>query len=204
MKHSMRLVILAPLMAICLAGCGTIQVSMSPMISNAEIGDRSIPAKVGLFMDSEFTNLHWHGFSDAELAPLDYDLGAASSDLLRDTLTRVAIGVELVDKRPPYAPNEQHELAFVVEPHFVGFAEGNSMWIRNGNFTAHIEYQVIVYDKRGNVLQDRVYKADAEQRGTMDPRQTLGSRYGAPVDLALEKIVLMIVDDLVGIKIPEL
>lgn len=202
--HSLRFGFLALLVIIVLSGCGTIQVSMSPLISNAELGGRSIPARVGLLMDSEFANLHWHGFTGAEMAKLDYDLGSASRDILRDTLTRVATGVELVEKRPPYAANGQHDLALVVEPHFVQFAEGHSLWIRNGDFTAHLEYQVIVYDKRGNVLSDRIYKADARQRGSMDPRESLGSRYGAPAGLALEKIVLMIVDDLAGIKIPEL
>ncbi|MBI4691048.1 MAG: hypothetical protein HY754_12415 [Nitrospirae bacterium] len=135
------------------------------------------------------------------MSKLDYDFGSASKSLFLETFMRVSKGIMIVEKRPPYAPSEQIDVSIVIEPHITLFSEDHSAILRIADYTAHIEYKVIVYDKQGNILLDKTYKSDGVARGqaTISP----SSNYAAPAEIAMGKIVVMIIDDLIKITVPE-
>lgn len=200
-QRFLRVGLIVLLSTVVFAGCTTMKVSMNPKVPAEELATKRIPVKVGLYMDTEFINYHWQGTSNAEMSKLDYDLGSASKSLFLETFMRVSKSMMLVDKKPPYAPQEQIDVSIVIEPHIALFSEDHSAILRIADYTAHIEYKVIVYDKQGNILLDKTYKADGVAKGqaTVSP----SSNYAAPAEIAMAKIVVMIVDDLINIKIPE-
>jgi hypothetical protein len=197
-SHFLSVGILVFLVAFCFAGCTTMNVSMNPKFPGDELAGKRIPVRVGLYMDNEFVNYHWHGQSNAEMSKLDYDFGSASKALFLETFMRVSKGTLIVDKKPPYAPQDQIDVSIVIEPHITSFNEDHSALVRIADYTAHIEYKVTVYDKEGKILLDKTYKADGVAKGhaTVSP----SSNYAAPAEIAMEKVAVMIVDDLINIK----
>lgn len=173
-----------------LSGC-SLNLTMSPMVSSAELGGRQIPHKIALLLDDEFASYQWHGFSDAEMAKLHYDLGRASKDLFLMAFRLAADEVVLVETRPPFPEPDRHDIAIVVQPRIAGFSERHSLWIRNANYYAEITYHVTVYDQSGRTILDQDYSAEGAAMGWTD----LNRNYEAPVEKAMEQVIVKIVDD---------
>jgi len=200
-RDILTVVILVFLTTVVLAGCTTMKISMNPKVPIEELTSKRIPIKVGLYMDTEFQGYHWKGTSGAEMSKLDYDLGSASKSLFLETFMRVSKSVVLVDRKPPYASQDGIDVTIVIEPHITKFSERHSAILRVADYSAQIEYKVIVYDRKGNVLLDRIYQADGVVRGraTHSP----GSNYAAPAEIAMAKAIVMVVDDISKLKFPE-
>ena len=75
---------------VCLTGCSTMYVKMTPNAPAADLAGEKIPLRVGLLMDGEFQNHHWKGMSKAEMSKLDYDLGSASKGLFLESFMLVS------------------------------------------------------------------------------------------------------------------
>lgn len=195
MKNTDRLsgigrVLVAALM-IGISGC-SMQLTMSPLVSSAELAERRIPQKVALFMDSDFQNYQWDGFSGAEWAKLHYELGPASKNLFLQAFKLVANDVTLVESKPPFADPARNDIAIVVQPRIVSFSEKHSLLIRNADYYAEITYHVTVYDKAGQTILDKDYSAEGVAMGWTD----LNRNYEAPVEKAMEQVIVTIIDDI--------
>ena len=190
MKREVTFVVTAMVFALVagVTGCGPLHITMNPS-SEFELEKRHIPFNVTLFIDHDFQNYHWQGFSDAELRGLDYDLGAASKNLFLDAFKRVSDGVTLVESRPTYPVND---LVLVVHPRIGGFSEKHSLWIRNADYHAEITYHVTAYDQTGKIVLENDYTARGVQMGTMNvPRN-----YAAPAEKAMAQAITKIIDDI--------
>jgi hypothetical protein len=168
-------------------GC-TMHITMNPS-SAAELANKNIPHKIILFIDNEFRDYHWQGFSDAELRGLDYDLGSASRNLFLDAFKRTSESVTLVESRPIYPLND---LVLVVHPHINSFGEKHSLWIRNANYYAEITYHVTAYDKTGKIILEKDYSAKGVEFGTID----LYRNYATPAEKAMAHAIENIIDDI--------
>ena len=179
----------------CTTGC-TMHITMRPEVSSDKLTNRLIPCKIVLFIDSEFKNYHWHGFSDAELRSLDYDLGSASKDLFLDALTRVSNEVTLVESRPTYADLVHEGIILVVHPSIVGFRETHSLWIRNADYYAEITYHVTAFDKSDKIILENDYSAEGVAMGGTN----LYLNYAAPAERAMEQVIMTIIDEISKLK----
>ena len=119
----------------------------------------------------------------------DYDLVTASKTLFIEAFMRLARGVVRVDGKPPYGNPNEAAAAMVIEPHIVGFGlEHPAYWI----YSAYIEYRVIVYDRAGAVLLDKVYRGDGDQGAkTYSP----DSSYQAVAGIAMTRAITALVKD---------
>jgi hypothetical protein len=102
---------------------------------------------------------------------------------------RVARGVVRVDGKPPYGNPAEAAVALVIEPQIVGFGlEHPAYWI----YSAYVEYRVIVYDRAGNILLDKVYRGDGDQGAkTYSPN----SNHQAVAGIAMTRAVAALVKD---------
>jgi hypothetical protein len=190
MKRKITFVVAVMFVALAasVTGCGPLHITMNPS-SDFELEKKHIPCKVTLFIERDFQNYHWQGFSDAELRGLDYDLGAASKNLFGDAFKRVSDGVTLVESMPAYPVND---LVLVIHPRIGGFSEKHSLWIRNADYHAEITYHVTVYDKTGKIVLEKDYTASGVAMGSMD----LYRNYAAPAEKAMAQAITMIIDDI--------
>jgi hypothetical protein len=197
MKRKITFVVAVMVVALVagVTGCGPLHIAMNPS-SEFELEKKHIPCKITLFMDSEFQNYHWQGFSDAELRGLDYDLGSASKNLFLDAFKRVSDGVTLAESRPKYPVND---LVLVVHPRIGGFSEKHSLWIRNADYHAEITYHVTVYDKTGKIVLDNDYTARGVQMGTIN----VSRNYAAPAEKAMAQAIMTIIDDISKLGLPK-
>ena len=160
-------VIAVAVSAVGLMGCFSIPVKTMPakitINPQAPSGvTERLPYSVGLHLDPEFEAHHWQGEttdSHGKVKPTSeyYPLGSPSKSLFIETFMRMAREVVLVNGKPPYSGPDIPAVAIVVEPSIVGFGQEHpAYWI----YSAHIEYRVIVYDRTGAILLDRVYRGD--------------------------------------------
>jgi len=119
----------------------------------------------------------------------DYDLVSASKTLFIETFMRVARGVVRVDGKPPYGNPNEAAVAIVIDPQIVGFGQEHpAYWI----YSAHIEYHVIVYDRAGTVMLDKVYRGEGDQGAkTHSP----DSSYAAVAGIAMTRAIAALVKD---------
>lgn len=171
-------------------GCA-MRITMNPS-STVEGVDKHIPCKIILFMDGEFQNYHWQGFSGADLRGLDYDLGSASKNLFVRAFTLASDGVTVVESPPAYPVAGRDDIVLVVHPSIGGFSEDHSLWIRNTDYHAGITYHVIVYDKTGKIVLEKDYGAMGVEIGSIDVYRN----YAAPAEKAMAQAIVMIIDDI--------
>jgi hypothetical protein len=183
-------VIMILALAVGFTGC-TMHITMNPS-SAAELASKHIPYKILLFMDGEFRNYHWQGFSSAELQGLDYNLGSASKNLFIDAFKRVSEGVTVVESRPIYPVAGHGDIVLVVHPRIGRFSEKHNPFIRNANYYAEITYQVTVYDKIGRIVLEKNYTAGGVEMGSMDVYRN----HAAPAEKAMAQAIVMIIDDI--------
>ncbi|HLZ17976.1 MAG TPA: hypothetical protein VKO67_00110 [Smithellaceae bacterium] len=177
-------------LAVSFTGC-TMHITMNPSsVSDMEYG--RIPGRIILFMDSEFRNYHWQGFSDAELKGLDYDLGSASRNHFYDAFRRASDQVTVVEKLPAFPVAAQDGMVLVVQPRIGGFSEKHNLFIRNADYDATITYHVIVYDKAGRIILEKDYTATGSETGGMDVYRN----YAAPAEIAMARTVKTILADI--------
>jgi len=178
------------------SGC-TMTITMNPSVLVIDEVKKNIPGKVTLFMDREFQNYHWQGFSGAELSGLDYALGQASKNLFLDAFRRAADGVTLVETMPAPEPAGSG-IVLVVRPVIGGFSEDHSVWIRNANYYAEITYHVIVYDRKGKIVLEKDYTAQGVAMGSIDVHRN----HAAPAEKAMAAAVMKIIDDVSKLASP--
>jgi hypothetical protein len=152
-----------------------------------------VPFSIGLSFTPEFLTYHRQeepnkpphssGISD------NNNLVLVSKALFIETFMRMARGVVRVDGKPPYGNPAEVAAAIVIEPQIVGFGlEHPAYWI----YSAHIEYRVIVYDRAGAVLLDKVYRGDGDQGAkTYSP----DSSYDAVAGIAMTRAIAALVKD---------
>jgi len=172
-------------------GCGPMYITMNPSVLAVDQVKKNIPGKVTLFMDHEFRNYHWEGFSKTELRGLDYALGSASKNLFLETFKRAADGVALVETMPAPEPVNS-DIVLVVRPRIGGFSEDHNMFIRNANYYAEITYHVTIYDKTGKIVLEKDYFAREAEMGNIDVYRN----HAAPAEKAMAQAVLKIMDDI--------
>lgn len=179
---------------VCLTGCSTMYIKMTPKAPTADLAEKKIPVRIGLLMDGEFQNYHWKGMSKAEMSKLDYDLGSASKGLFLESFMLVSDAVTLVDATPPYSDADKKNIAIVVKPNIASFREKHHPMLRIANYHAEITYHVTVYDSRGKVLLDKDYVGHGDVKGvrTISP----ASNYAAPAEEAMGAVVVAIVKDI--------
>ena len=188
-----NLIIALSVSATGLMGCPpalTSKITLSPKVP-AALTER-VPFSIGLSFTPEFLMYHQQ---EGPVGPpertsmMDYDLGPASEALFIETFIRMARGVVRVDGRPPYGSPAEVTAAIVIEPQIVGFGQEHpAYWI----YTAHIEYRVIVFDRTGAVLLDKVYRGDGDQGAkTYSP----DSSYDAVVGIAMTRAIAALVKD---------
>jgi hypothetical protein len=178
-------------------GCGPMHLTMNPT-SAVDLANKHIPCKIILFLDSEFQNYHWEGFSDAELRGLDYDLGSASKNLFVRAFTLASDGVTLVESMPTYPIPGPNDIVLVVHPRIGRFSEKHNLFIRNADYYAEITYHVTIYDKTGKIVLENDYTARGVQMGTINvPRN-----YAAPAEKAMAQAIMTIIDDISKLKLP--
>lgn len=178
-------------LAVGATGC-TMHITMNPDVSAAGLAGKRIPGEITLFADSEFENYHWHGFSDAELSKLDYELGFASKNLFFEAFKIASNGVTVVESMPTYTDSGRNDLVLVVHPAIAGFNEKHSLWIRNADYYAEITYHVTVYDKAGKIVLENDYSA----RGVAMGGANVSRNYAAPAEKAMEQAIVTIIDDI--------
>jgi hypothetical protein len=190
-------VVMVVALAAGVTGCGPLHLTMNPS-SEFELANKHIPCKITLFIDRDFQNYHWQGFSDAELRGLDYDLGSASKNLFLDAFKRVSDGVTLVESRPTYPIPGRNDIVLVVHPRIGRFSEKHNLFIRNADYHAEITYHVTIYDKTGKIVLENDYTARGVQMGTINvPRN-----YAAPAEKAMAQAIMTIIDDISKLKLP--
>lgn len=171
-------------------GC-TMHITMNPT-STVELPNKHIPCRVILFIDSEFQNYHWQGFSGAELRGLDYDLGSASKNLFLEAFRLASDGVKIVETKPTYPVLGHSDVVLVVHPSISGFSEKHSLLIRNADYYAEITYHVTVYGKTGNILIEKDYYAKGIEMGSID----IYRNHAAPAEKAMAQAIVTIIDDI--------
>jgi hypothetical protein len=180
-------------------GCGPMHLTMNPTAA-VDLADKHIPCKITLFLDSEFQNYHWEGFSGAELRALDYDLGSASKNLFIRAFTLASDGVTIVGSRPTYPIPGHSNMVLVVHPSIGRFSEEHNTFKRNANYYAEITYHVIVYDKTGQIVLENDYTARGVEMGSTN----LYRNYAAPAEKAMTQAIVKIIDDLSKLQSPPL
>jgi hypothetical protein len=174
-----------------ITGCGPMHLTMNPT-SAVDLANKHIPCKIILFLDSEFQNYHWEGFSDAELRGLDYDLGSASKNLFVRAFTLASDGVTVVGSMPAYPVPGPNGIVLVVHPRIGRFSEKHSTFIRNANYYAEITYHVTIYDKTGKIVLEHDYSASGVEMGSIDVYRN----YAAPAEKAMAQAIVTIIDDI--------
>lgn len=190
-KQTGRLILVAMFLSISLLSGCAMHVKMNPILAQVNIQDKHINAKVGLYLDETFSNYHWQGNNVAEMSKMDYELGAASKSLFLEAFLRVAASVVLVNGDPPYAEAEKKDIAIVVRPAIVRFAEDHSAILRIANYTATITYHVTVRDATGAVLLDRDFAATGVAKGeaTYSPASNYAAAAEKAMTTALSEII---------------
>jgi len=150
-----------------------------------------VPYSIGLSFTPEFLTYHRQEGPDGSPGSSQADscLVSWSKTLFIETFMRMARGVVRVDGKPPYGNPDEPSPAIVIEPQIVGFGQEHpAYWI----YKAHIEYRVIVYDRAGAVLLDKVYSGDGDQGAkTYSP----DSSYGAVAGIAMTRAIAPLVKD---------
>lgn len=178
-------------------GCA-MHITMNPT-SSVELPNKHIPCKIILFIDSEFQNYHWQGFSGAELRGLDYDLGSTSKNLFLEAFRLASDGVKVVESKPTYPVPGHSDVVLVVHPRISGFSEKHSLWIRNADYYAEITYHITVYGKTGNILLEKDYCAKGVEMGSIDVYRN----YAAPAEKAMAQAIVTIIDDISKLVSPQ-
>jgi len=174
-----------------LTGCGPMHIAMNPT-SELDLANRHIPCKITLFLDSEFQNYHWEGFSSAEVRGLDYGLGSASKNLFVRAFTLASDGFTLVESRPLFPLSNPDGIILVVHPRIGRFSETHNTFIRNANYYAEITYHVTVYDQAGKTVLENDYPARGVAMGSVDVYRN----YAAPAEKAMAQAIVTIIDDI--------
>lgn len=187
------LVITLSMSLVGLSGCSTMRITVNSKVP-AEITGR-LPYAIGLYFTPEFETYRWRGPAAMELSWLDYDLGSASKSLFIETSMRLARLTLLVQRKPPYSGPDEPAVAIVIDPRIVGFGEEHSAFLRIADYTAHIEYRAIVYDRAGAVLLDKIYRGDGETQGTQTPTPSQDSNFLAPAAIAMSRAIAALVKD---------
>jgi hypothetical protein len=139
------------------AGCGTMNIAMTPAPPSEQIGDQRLPIVVGLYFDDAFQNYHWQASGKGDLADRDFDLGAASKSLFLETFTLLTRSVALVNGKPPDPAVLRSGAALVIWPRITGFAPDQSAVLGVGDYSASITYSVTAYDRKGNEVLNKDY-----------------------------------------------
>jgi hypothetical protein len=200
MSKAMTLVVAVMVVAVAMGmtGCASIQVKMNPeALVDEHVNKRQIQSKIILFMDREFQNYHWQGFSGGELRTLDYDLGTASKNLFIKAFTLVSKDVSFVESMPTYSAVHDR-LVLVVHPRIAGFSEKHNPFIRNADYYAEITYHVTVYNRAGKVVLEKDYSANGVEMGGM----SVYRNYAAPAETAMVRAIVKIIDDMSKLKEP--
>lgn len=176
-----------------LTGCSpalTAKITLNPKVP-ADLTER-VPFSIGLSFTPEFLT---YSRQEGPVGPpemssmMDYDLVSATKTLFIETFARMARGVVRVEGKPPYGNPDEAAAAIVIEPQIVGFGQEHpAYWI----YTAYIEYRIIVYDRAGAILLDKVYRGDGDQGAkTYSP----DSSYAAVAGIAMTRAIAALVKD---------
>jgi hypothetical protein len=174
-----------------IAGCGPMHIAMNST-SVLDLSNKHIPCRITLFLDSEFQNYHWEGFSKAELRGLDYDLGSASKNLFVRAFTLASDGVTVVESRPTYPVSGGGDGVLVVHPRIGAFGEKHNAFKRNTDYYAEITYYVTVYDRTGKIVLENDYSTQRAEMGSIDVYRN----HAAPAEKAMAQAVTKIIDDI--------
>jgi hypothetical protein len=197
MRLAKKIIILASILAISMfiiIGCAPMIIKLSPEIPVSILSGRHLPYRVALYMDNQFQEYHFTEQNNAEMSSMDYELGSAAKSLLIETFMRISQGVLLATHKPPYTQDDNMDATIVIEPHFASFSEEHSAILRTAEYTAHLEFNVIVYDKDGKIVNEKLYQADGAAKGqaTYSP----ASNYAKPAEIALGNLLVLMVDDI--------
>jgi len=175
----------------------TVNIAMNPQVPN-DIRVR-LPFTVGLYLSPEFEMYHWRESDVKNQRTLDYDLGSASKALFLQTFMDMTREIRMVSRKPPYIGPDEPAVAIVIEPQIVGFGQEHPAYFI---YLAHIEYRVIVYDRTGAILLDKIYRGDGEAQGEIERYMAsdlnfiiMTYNFAAPAKIAMSRAIAALLND---------
>lgn len=192
---STRLAALLVLLAgLSLTGCSTLQIPLTATAPAEELSDKRRPGVFGVLIDREFES-----YAATRLAPLSlhvrrYELGAASKQLLLDTLKRAVQEVVLVQGKPPFPAGASSQVQYTIYPQISDFHASRWSFFKGGDYEAEVEYFMTVYDATGRVVLEKTYTVTGLSEGKTMAADS--QNFAAPVESAMRRAMVDFVRDL--------
>jgi hypothetical protein len=192
---------LALLASLALTGCSTLQIPLGAAPPVEELPTEARPGVYGVLIDPVFEN-----YTASRLTPISghvlrYELGAASKQLLLDTLKLAVQDVVLVDGRPPFAEGGSSRIQYTIYPQIRSFSASRWALFKGGEYVAKVTYFVTVYDPKGRVAMEKNYAVKGTSKGKTMAEHT--QNFSSPVESAMRRAMVELVRDLARLPSPE-